>query len=201
MKKTLRLVLAAAFLTFPAGAGAAVWSAVLSNEKMRAEIDLASFMRQGDIVTAWDREVYFMPEQARPGDFYFKSSKSLVRYSCDARTSDLLMRVYYDEDGGEIKTISAAYYGRLNYVVPDTDNEKKFEYVCKYQKPVEKKTVSLASKKGKKPKKTGTAESSGKEAPGATNRVDSKAKLTEKKDLPKPPPSSLPIRKPSGILH
>ncbi len=199
MKKTLRLVLAAAFLSFPVGAGAAVWSVVLSNEKMRAEIDLASFMRQGDIVTAWDREVYFMPEQARPGDFYFKSSKSLVRYGCDARTSDLLMRVYYDEDGGEIKTISAAYYGRLNYVVPDTDNEKKFEYACKYQKP-KKAENHLARKKGKKPKKTGKAESSGKEAPGATNRADSKAKLTEKGGLSKPPPRSLPIRKPSGIL-
>jgi len=200
MKKTLRLVLAAAFLTFPIGAGAAVWSAVLSNEKMRAEIDLASFMRQGDIVTAWDREVYFMPEQARPGDFYFNSSKSLVRYSCDARTSDLLMRVYYDEEGSEIKTITASYYGRLNYVVPDTDNEKKFEYACKYQKPVEKKTASLVTKKGKKSKKTGkTVESAGKEAPGA-NKVDSKAKLTEKGGLPKPPPRSLPIHKPSRVL-
>ncbi len=198
MKKTLRLVLAAAFLGFPAGAGAAVWSAVLSNEKMRAEIDLASFMRQGDIVTAWDREVYFMPEQARPGDFYFKSSKSLVRYSCDARTSDLLMRVYYDEDGGEIKTITASYYGRPNYVVPDTDNEKKFEYACKYRKPVEKKTASLAGKKGKKSKKTGkTAELSSKDV---SSKVGSKAKLTEKGSLPKPPPRSLPIHKPSGIL-
>jgi len=199
MKKTLRFVLAAAFLAFPVGAGAAVWSAVLSTEKMRAEMDLASLMRQGDIVTAWDREVYFMPEQARPGDFYFKSSKSLVRYSCNERTSDLLMRVYYDEEGSEIKTITASYYGKLNYVVPDTDSEKKFEYACKYQKPVEKKTASLARKKSKKSKKAGKAGSSGKDVPGA-NRVESKAKLTEKEGLPKPPPRSLPVRKPSGTL-
>src|SRR3989338_4153197 len=99
MKKPLRFVLTAAFLIFPPGIEAAKWSSVISNEKMRAEIDLASLLRQGGIVTAWDREVYSELEQARPGDFYFKSAKSLMRYNCNARTADLLMKVYYAEDG------------------------------------------------------------------------------------------------------
>jgi len=126
MKTTLRFVLTAAFLTFPLGTEAATWSSVISNEKMRAEIDLSSFLRQGSIVTAWDREVYSALEQARPGDFYFKSVKSLMRYNCNGRTADMLMKVYYAEDGSEITTLTASYYGKPNYVIPDTEGEQKF---------------------------------------------------------------------------
>jgi len=126
MKTTLRFVLTAAFLTSPLGTEAATWSSVISNEKMRAEIDLSSFLRQGSIVTAWDREVYSALEQARPGDFYFKSVKSLMRYNCNGRTADMLMKVYYAEDGSEITTLTASYYGKPNYVIPDTEGEQKF---------------------------------------------------------------------------
>ena len=203
MKTKLHLTLIAAFLFLPLGSEAAAWSVVVSNEKMRTEIDLASFMRQGAFVTAWDRDIYFVPEQARPGDFYFKSAKALVRYSCDARTADLLMRVYYAADGSEIKTVTASYYGRPNYVIPDTDDEKKLEYVCKYKTPEELRLAALARKQAKaeaEAEKKAKAE----KAKEAEQAADLKAKKTlpggkAQPAVPAVPPKHTPILKPSGL--
>lgn len=173
-----------------------MWSSVISNEKMRAEIDLASFLRQGSTVTAWDREVYSALEQARPGDFYFKSAKSLMRYNCNARTADLLMKVYYAEDGSEITTITASSYGKPNYVIPDTQGEQKFEHACQYKKPEEKKPAAVTRKKSEKSKEADkTADMSAKKAISGD-----KAKTVAPESPVKPPPISLPIRKPSGTL-
>ena len=172
-----------------------MWSSVISNEKMRAEIDLASLLRQGSIVTAWDREVYSALEQARPGDFYFKSAKSLMRYNCSGRTADLLMKVYYAEDGSEITTITASYYGKPNYVIPDTEGEQKFEHACQYKKPEEKKLAAVTRKKSEKSKEADkTADMSAKKATSGD-----KAKAAPENPV-KAPPRSLPILKPSGTL-
>lgn len=212
MKTTLRFVLTAVFLTFPPGTEAAKWSSVISNEKMRAEIDVASLLRQGNIVTAWDREVYTVLEQARPGDFYFKSAKSLMRYNCNTRTADLLMRVYYAEDGGEITTLTASYYGKPNYVIPDTEGEQKFEHVCQYKKTEEKNLAAVTRKKSEKPKEAKKA--ADKAADKATDKTakkaadvpekkatsGDKAKAVAPENPVKAPPISLPIRKPSGTL-
>jgi len=194
MKTPLRFVLTVAFLIFPLGAEAATWSSVIANEKMRAEIDLSSFLRHGNIVTAWDREVYSALEQARPGDFYFKSAKSLIRYNCSGRTSDLLMKVYYAEDGSEITTISASSNGKLNYVIPDTEGEQKFEYACQYKKPEQKTLAAVTRKKSEKSKEADkTADMSAKKATS-----EGKAGAVAPESPVKAPPRFLPIRKPSG---
>ena len=168
-----------------------MWSPVISNERMRAEIDVASLLRQGSVVTAWDREVYSALEQARPGDFYFKSAKSLMRYSCSGRTADLLMKVYYAEDGSEITTLTASYYGKPNFVIPDTEGEQKFEHACQYKKPEEKK-VSAVTRKSGKPK----------EADKSAKKTTSggKARAAASEHPVKVPPRYLPIRKPFGTL-
>jgi len=215
MKTTLRFVLTAVFLTFPPGTEAAKWSSVISNEKMRAEIDVASLLRQGNIVTAWDREVYSALEQARPGDFYFKSAKSLMRYNCNARIADLLMKVYYAEDGSEITTLTASYYGKPNYVIPDTEGEQKFDHVCQYKKSEEKNLAAVTRKKSEKPKeakkeaKKTADKAADVPAKKATSADKAKAVVPENPvkakavapEIPvKVPPISLPIRKPSGTL-
>ena len=195
MKTTLRIVLTAALLIFPPVTKAAMWSSVISNEQMRSEIDLASLLRQGSIVTAWDREVYSALVQARPGDFYFKSAKSLMRYNCSGRTADLLMKVYYAEDGSEITTLTASYYGKPNYVIPDTEAEQKFEHACQYKKPEEKKLAAVTRKKsGKSKQENKTADLSAK-------KVTSGDKVTTAPENPaKAVSRSLPILKPSGNL-
>lgn len=202
MKISIRQSLVAAAFFLPLCSEAALWSSVISNSRMRAEVDLASLMRQGYAVTVWDRETYFAPEQARPGDFYFKSAKTLMRYHCDTRTADMLMKVYYADDGSEIKAITASYYGRPNYVIPDTDGEQKFEFACNYKKVSEKAPAAVSKKKKVKDKEQAGAE--------ADKAAQKPAKKEEKagaakakpapKEPPKTPPRSVPIRKPSEIL-
>lgn len=148
-----QFALAAVLLCCSLGVEASAWSTVTANDKMRIEVDMTSFMRQSGVVTAWDREIYTAAEQAKPGDFYFKSSKSLVRYGCDSRLAELVMKVYYAEDGSEIKVVTAENYGRPNYVIPDTDGERKFEFVCNYKK-VEKVNPVVVAKKKVKPKES-----------------------------------------------
>lgn len=195
MKTTLRNALIAMIFSLPAWAEAAVWSAVISDGKMRADIDVASITRQGNIVTAWEREVYSGLEQAQPGDFYFKSSKALFRYGCDVRTADMLMKVYYAEDGSEIKVITASNSGRPNFVIPDTHVEQKFDYACKYRKSPEKKAAAVVRKKVSRPKEADKAVP----APAKKEAPAVKAKPMPEAP-PVTPPRSVPIRKPSALL-
>jgi hypothetical protein len=196
MKTPWQLMLTAIFLTFSPVTEAAMWSLVISNEQMRAEIDQASLQRQGNIVTAWDREVYSALEQARPGDFYFKSAKSLMRYNCNGRTADLLMKVYYAEDGSEITTLTASYYGKPNFVIPDTEGEQKFEHACQYKKAEEKKPAAVTKKKSGKSKETD------KDADASAMKTVSgdKASVVVPRYPVKASTRSLPIQKPSGTL-
>ena len=205
MKTSLRFVLRAALFLFPIGAGAVTWSSVITSEKMRAEVDLASFLRQGNIVTAWDREVYAVLEQARPGDFYFKSSKTLMRYNCSGRTADLLMRVYYAEDGSEITTVSASYYGKPNYVIPDTNAELKFDYACQYKTPEEKKLAAATAAEATARKKSEKLAESGEagelvEAPTKKTLAGGKVKSAAAGSPVKPLTRSLPVIKPPSTL-
>lgn len=186
-----QFALTAALLCFSLGAESAAWSTVVTSEKMRIEIDMTSFMRQGGIVTAWDREVYSAAEQARPGDFYFKSSKSLVRYGCDSRLAELVMKVYYAEDGSEIKVVTAENYGRPNYVIPDTEGERKFEFVCNYKK-VEKEKPIVVAKKKVKPKESDKAEA---EKAAAAKAAEEKAKIAKPPPTGRAIPRYLPYRK------
>jgi hypothetical protein len=135
-----------ALLLFTTGAEAASWHAVATNEKMKIEMDTASIVKTGKVVSAWDKEVYSGPEQAQPGDFYFKSVKTLRRYGCSDHVVEPLMQVYYADDGSEIKTVILDGDGTSGYVVPDSMEELRFNYVCT--------TAHAAAKKsGTKPKK------------------------------------------------
>lgn len=116
-----------------------------------------------------------------------------MRYNCTARTADLLMKVYYAEDGSEITTITASYYGKLNYVIPDTEGELKFERVCQYKKTEEKKPAAVTRKKSEKSKE-------------ADKAVESKEVRKETPTAKAPPISAFPSDrsrtaiKPSGTL-
>jgi len=104
--------------------------------------------------------------------------------------------VYYAEDGSEITTLTASYYGKPNYVIPDTEGEQKFEHACQYKMPAEKKLSAVTRKKIGKPKEADkTANMSAKKATSGD-----KAKSVAPETPVKAPLRSLPIRKPSGTL-
>lgn len=146
MGKKIQIVLAALAGFMATSAGAAEWNTILDNSRLKIEVDAAGALKGNNVIEAWDEEVYTKLEQANPGDFYFKSVKSLARYGCKDRTTDRLMRIYFDQDGAEIKKVSEA--DGSAYVVPDTLEEMKFEYLCNHKLPPET-TRLIAEKKAR----------------------------------------------------
>lgn len=122
------------FACFPAAAEN--WRTVRANEESRIEIDAATLMRNDseDSVKAWERETFTKPRQAIPGDFYFKSVKSLALHHCTKRTSTYLYRGYYEEDGREIKSIAtAADLAKIEYLIPGSPEELKLAFACHHK--------------------------------------------------------------------
>ncbi len=118
--------------SLPASAGN--WRTVVDNEIVRAETDIGSLMRNGDIVRTWEKETYLKPEQAKPGDFYYKSAKSLAQHHCTNRTTSYLYKAYYTEDGKEIKAItSAGDLDRADQIPPDSLEERKLLFACNFK--------------------------------------------------------------------
>ncbi|MFA7240591.1 MAG: surface-adhesin E family protein [Sulfuricellaceae bacterium] len=130
---------------FPAAAGN--WKQVANDNKTRVEIDVASLVAIPDenIAKAWERETHAKPKQAKPGDFFFTMVKTLAQYHCTDRTTTYLYRAYYDADGSEIKAMTtSADLGKVDFLVPDSLEERKLIFACTYKKPVAKKTSPVA---------------------------------------------------------
>lgn len=150
MTKHLRLVFATLFALATVPAGAANWQGIKADAAMRAQIDTNSLERGKEGVKAWDEELYVRPEQARPGDFYFRALKSYTLYRCGARTTGYLLKVYYGADEAYIKMFTTSDLPQQNAVIPGSLEELKYEFVCNY-----KARAKSASKVA--PKKVSTA--------------------------------------------
>ena len=150
MTKHLRLVFVMLFALATVPAGAANRQGVKANEAMRAEIDTDSLDRGKDGIKAWDEELYARPEQARPGDFYFRVLKSYTLYRCGARTTGYLLKVYYGADEAYIKMFTPSDLPQQNAVIPGSLEELKYEFVCNYK-------ARAKSAPQTAPKKVGTA--------------------------------------------
>jgi len=133
MTKHPRLVFATLLALATLPAGAVSWQGIKANEGMRAEIDTDSLERGKEGVKAWDEELYARPEQARPGDFYFRVQKSYTLYRCGARTTGYLLKVYYGADEAYIKTFTTSDLPQQNAVIPGSLEELKYEFVCNYK--------------------------------------------------------------------
>lgn len=114
-------------------AAAENWQTVRADEESRIEIDAATLARNDNdgSVRAWERETFAKPRQAIPGDFYFKSVKSLALHHCTKRTTTYLFRGYYEEDGREIKSITTATdLANIEFLIPGSPEEHKLAYAC-----------------------------------------------------------------------
>ncbi|MEN6584854.1 MAG: surface-adhesin E family protein [Sulfuricella sp.] len=81
----------------------------------------------------WDKITYSRLHQAIPGDFYYTSAKSLTEINCTARTLKPLLRIYYDSDGNEVKSIHYRSSEPAEAVVPDTSGEAVFNFACAFK--------------------------------------------------------------------
>ncbi|BCB27626.1 hypothetical protein SKTS_25120 [Sulfurimicrobium lacus] len=81
----------------------------------------------------WDKITYSRLHQAILGDFYYTSAKSLTEINCTARTLKPLLRLYYDSDGNEVKSIHYRSSEPAEAVVPDTPGEAVFNFACAFK--------------------------------------------------------------------
>lgn len=144
------LLLLSSFAAFPAAASD--WQRVSDDEKVHVEIDVATLAHDGKVVKAWVRETHYKPKQAVPGDFYFKSAKSLAQFQCADRTITYLFRGYYAEDGSEIKAIdSTTDLCKVNFLIPDSREERQLTFACNYKHLAKKSGKSAPAKKALPP--------------------------------------------------
>lgn len=96
----------------------------------------------------WSKSSYSKPEQARPGDFYYSSEKSLLEINCTKRAHRLLQKIYYAADGQEIKSVHQGEGEKSAPIVPDSTEERIYEFACTFQpKKADNKTAKTTHSK------------------------------------------------------
>jgi len=203
MNKHLRPVFAMLLALSALPAGAVSWQGIKANDAMRAEIDTDSLERGKEGVKAWDEELYARPEQARPGDFYFRVLKSHTLYRCGARTTGYLLKAYYGADDAYIKTFTPSDLPQQNPVIPGTLEELKYEFVCNYRKgkagvktvPAPAKKVSTASTAKAAPAKKPVAKAKSSKVSCECEKVPAKSPAVKPKPRVKPAKPILPPAK------
>lgn len=135
----------------------------------------------------WSKITFSRPEQARPGDFYYASAKSLLAINCIQRTHRLLQKVYYAADGQEIKSV---YYGedeKIKFTVPDSAEERVLNFSCAFK---------VAKAENQPPRRAQTKPAEPKEKSPITSKAaqkpEVKAASNSKSSTPTIPPASKP---------
>jgi hypothetical protein len=137
----------------------------------------------------WDKITFSRPEQARPGDFYYASAKSLLAINCTKRTHKLLQKIYYAADGQEIKSV---YYGedeKIKFSVPDSAEERVLNFSCAFK---------VAKTDNKTPRRVQTKSAEPKEKSSITSKVVQKPEVKADSNSKSSTPTIPPATKPKG---
>jgi hypothetical protein len=124
----------------------------------------------------WSKSTYSRPEQARPGDFFYSSAKSLYAINCSKRTHRLQQKVYYAADDKEIKSVRYGENGKNESVVPDTEEERVLVFACAFK---------VTREEGKTLKRTQSKSSVSADKPSADNKAEQPVKASQKPVDPK----------------
>ncbi|MDP2963007.1 MAG: hypothetical protein Q8N54_09645 [Sulfurimicrobium sp.] len=141
--KSAFLLLAALLLT-SSSAVAGNWHTLQSNPQLLLEADEPQIEANEDNnqdktrkkekkLNVWGKITYSLPEQARPGDFFYSSSKSLFEINCTKRTHRLLRKIYYTADGQESKSVRYGEEVKYTAIVPDSTEERIFDFACAFK--------------------------------------------------------------------
>lgn len=128
-----------ALLFLTPGAEAANWHTLPGGAQMTLQADQPQLepadkdKKKDKKLKVWDKITYSRSHQAMPGDFYYTSAKSLNEINCTARTLKPLLRIYYDSDGNEVKSIHYRSSEPVEAVVPDTSGEAVFNFACAFK--------------------------------------------------------------------
>lgn len=115
-------------------ASAATWLPIRAADRTDLAIDVDSVDAKDGQVTAWVREIHPKRVPVESGAFFYRSTKSQLRFDCKARTSRVLVRGYFRDDGSEIEVDRTASEPAVLF--PDSTGEQLHRTACKLGTPV-----------------------------------------------------------------
>lgn len=112
-------------------AHAATWATVVPDKKAKVDVDTASIERTSDgKIRIWHRELYTPRRLQEAWAFSYGSLKQLSEITCDKRLLAPLRKIYFAENGGELK--SEGFDSKdATPVVPESPGEAVFNYACR----------------------------------------------------------------------
>lgn len=101
--------------------------------------EAASFVRNGSLVSAWERDEKFEklgPASGSSDEVWVLSNptpmaKGLVQYDCSNRSLERQTLVLFDRDGSHAETLTGGL--KIPQVVPGTIDEANLEAVCLFE--------------------------------------------------------------------
>ncbi|HEX4984899.1 MAG TPA: surface-adhesin E family protein [Burkholderiales bacterium] len=142
----MKTALAIAFSLFAAAGTAwpAHWMPVSADAERSIFLDMEALARTGNVVQAWDWQKFGERQEdaERRGGYFWV--KSLTSYHCVRRTTDPVLKIYFDADGTEV---GRAHLEGLRFpaaVEPDSLREKLLDLACNPPKPPAKPAVRAA---------------------------------------------------------
>jgi hypothetical protein len=121
------------------------WKPVSVTPERSMYIDMDALVRKGDTVQAWDWQKFGTGQTSATWQGTYFWVKSLTNYHCTQRDTDAVLKVYFGNDGVEIKRV---YLEGLQFpaaVEPDSLREKMLEMACNPPKPAPKR-IATATK-------------------------------------------------------
>ncbi|HVY04449.1 MAG TPA: surface-adhesin E family protein [Burkholderiales bacterium] len=151
----IAFVLVLGLLAAAGSAFAARWKPVSINPERAIFIDVEALARNGNTVQAWDWQKFSAPQTSATwqGSFYWV--KSLTNYHCTLRTTDPVLKIYFSEDGVEVKRTNLEGLQFPAMVEPDSLRERLLETACNPPKAPAK---ASATKSGQAAKTDGAAD-------------------------------------------
>ena len=153
-----KIAVAGALLALAGPVCGAQWKPVSVTPNRSVYIDMDALVRSGSTVQAWDWQKFGTGQTSATWQGTFFWVKSLTSYHCAQRTTDAILRVYFGDDGAEIKRTSLEGLQFPAAVEPDSLREKLLEMACNPPKPpvrpVETATTPASEHKVVEPKAT-----------------------------------------------
>ncbi|MBI3526718.1 MAG: hypothetical protein HY067_01990 [Betaproteobacteria bacterium] len=140
-----KLALAGALLALAGPVSGAHWKPVSVTPERSIYIDMDALVRNGHTVQAWDWQKFRTGQTSATWQGAFFWVKSLTNYHCMQRTTDAVLKVYFGNDGVEIKRTHLEGLQFPAAVEPDSLREKMLEMACNPLKPAVK-PVATATK-------------------------------------------------------
>lgn len=140
-----RFVVAAGLLGLSGPAIGAYWKTVSVTPERTVYADMDSIERTGDTVRTWERAVYSTAQSGETSVPY-SSDKILMHYDCKARTYVPVLRVYFRDDGSEIRRVHLEGLQFPAAIDPDSLREKLLFLACRPEKASARQAAKAVAK-------------------------------------------------------